>query len=387
MILQHDLLIPEEDGTLGGTASPENLLRLAAAAVQASARILVGTESDSGFARAAADIFCGGVAAMGGTAIFAPNITLPALSVASDVWDTPLLLHIADNRLRLLEAGLLPLSANVQHKLYQQSSPQWLAPVQFGDIITADGIQALFAARIRERLPSTIPVLPEIGTGSAALEAEMTRVLRGGHGEMLTLQFSSDGRRLAVFSRDCGWIFHERLLLLICAEYFAHGKDVALPYWMPHAAEQLAAQYHRNVLRYASCSDGSDAAARDLAKQQGFTLSAALLCADLLRMLAEKDTSLTERLAALPRCHTVRRIVSVAGDENNADTVKKWQNAHQAQQTDEGYLTDEPRGRALVRPSRSGKTVTLLAEAESMEAASELAGSICAELERLRTEA
>lgn len=379
MYLTEPMLTPEEDGLLSGTPTPENLMRLGASLPSVSPQLLIGAEPESAFAHAAAGMLAGAAAAAGGRCLLVPNATLPELSAASLAANVPLLLHVAEHRLRIYARGLLPLTAAQQDILLHQPHPAWLAPAQYGEVETAQGLTALFPTRILERLPAQFTVLPEISTGSAPLYRLMTRLLRGGRGAMLTMQLSADGRRLSVYGEECGWIFHEKLLLLNCQQRFAAGEDVALPYWMPHAAENMAAQYGRRVLRYASASDGTDGEARALALRQGFTLDATLLCADFLRMLATCGMSLEQWLESIPACHTVRRIVKLEGDtssEAEDNPLHRWQQQSHAAATAEGYLAEESRGRALVRPSRSGRTVTLLAEAATMEAASELAGDI-----------
>lgn len=384
MYQQNQRLMPEEDGLLSGTPSPENLLRLGAALASAAPQLLIGAEPDASFPDAAAGMLAGAAAAAGASVTLVPDATLPELSAASAAADIPLMVHIAEHRLRVFSKGMLPLNETQQSILLRQAQPQWLAPSLYGEIRSGSGLTSLYPSEILKRLPKQFTVLPEIATGSAPLHRLMTRLLRGGRGQLLTMQLSSDGRRLALYHTDCGWIFHERLLLLVCQQLFARGEDAALPYWVPRAAEDMARRCGRTVLRYASCSDGTDAEARALALCQGFTLDGTILCAEILRLLSEHGMSLKQWLSLLPDCHTVRRIVklpAVSDHETDESPLQKWQTASHATHTAEGYFTEESRGRALVRPSRSGRTVTLLAEAGSMEAAAELAGDITALLE------
>lgn len=378
MFQQSQPLLPEDDGVLSGTPTPDNLIQLGASLAAASAQILIGAEPDSAFSGAAAGILAGACAAAGSSAVLVPCATLPELSAASIAADLPLLVHLAEHRLRVFAKGMLPLTAAWQTLLCDQPQAEWCAPSQYGEVLNGSGLTSLFSARIRERLPDSFPVLPEITTGSAPLYRKMAQLLRGGRGQLLTIQLSSDGRKLALYHTDCGWIFHEKVLLLVCQQYFVQGKDVALPYWMPRAAEDMARKYGRNVLRYASCSDGTDNIARALALAQGFTLDAAILCAEFLRLLSEHRMSLKEWLRCLPPCHTVHRIVRL--DVRGGNSLQTWQANVNAAQTAEGYFAEDARGRVLVRPSRTGKTAALFAEADSIETASELAGDICARL-------
>lgn len=372
----HQPLIPEEDGLCCGARTPENLLRLGGALANTANTFLIGYEAEDSFPAAAANILAGAAASAGGSCTLVPDVTLPELSAASLAGDFPLLVHIAGQRLHIFAKGLLPLTAAQQEIIMQQKPPAWNPPALCGKIADGSGLGALFPAKIIERLPQPLPLLNEISTGSMPLYRLMNGLLRGGHGPMMTLQFSSDGRRLAVYTEECGWIFHEKLLLMVCQRYLEAGKAVALPYWMPRAAESLADQCGSTVLRYASCSDGSDIAARELAAKQGFTLDGTLLCAEFLRAYAEGGVSLKTWLSSLPACHTVRRIVRLGDEEKHP--LERWQTAWNASQTTEGLRAEAKNGSALVRPSKSGRTVTLLTEAATMEAAAEIAGDISA---------
>lgn len=377
-------LMPEEDGMVSGDLTPEHLIALGGILPTVSPQILIGSESDSAFSAAATGFLAGAAAAAGGSVTTLSHVSLPALSAASLVSHAPLLLHIADHRLRIFAHGMLPLTAKQQTLLLSPPQPVWNAPPLYGNIVNGNGLQTLCAPQLQKRLPQHIPVSVEISTASAALHSLMQPLLRQGRGNLMTLQFSADGRRLAVYTEECGWIFHEKLLMLMCLERLAAGEDAALPYWMPRAAEQMANAYQRRILRYASCSDGSDADARAMAVRQGFSLDGTILCADFLRAYAEKQISLREWLGMLPACHTVKRIVRIGSgrDAGKGDMLRELREKYAAFETAEGFFASSGKGNALVRPSRSGKTATLLTEADNMEAAAELAGDITALLEQ-----
>ena len=379
-----DRLLLEEDGLLSGRITPESAMRLGAVLAEASARCMIGFSPDSAFARAVAYTVCGAAAAAGGQTVLVPDCIPIELGAASIADDCDMILHIDEARMRMFARGLLPLTGIQTEILTAGKKTGWLQRTEYGSTADGEGLRMLYPKEVLRRLPSALRGMPEISTAAPRLYALCQRLFRGGRGELLTFQMSGDGRRVSLYTEKTGWVFYERLLLLLAGQYFAEGRDAALPYWMPRAAEELAANYHRRVLRYASASDGTDAEARALALRQGITLDAAVLCAEFLRMYAEHDGSLTEWLAQLPNSHTVRRIVKLSGAEDSTGVAKRCsaQGQWNTHWTAEGVIAEDARGQALLRPSRSGRSLTLWAEAQSMELAAELAGDLTALLEQ-----
>lgn len=370
--MKEDLsLLPEEDGMLRGDLTAGQLLRLGSGLSRAAVKCAVGYEPDSDYAKAAALTVCGGIAAAGGTAILVPECTAVELGAAASAGDCGVMLHTGENVSRCDARSLLPLTA-VQEELLCCGTPEQ-KHTEYGRIMDGKSLRLLYPAKVLSRLPEQINCLPEISTASPRLFELVSGFFRGKSGMPVTMQLSADGRRVSLYTERTGWIFYEKLMMLITMQHLRHGEDVALPYWMPQTAEQIAGSCGQRILRYASRSDGSDTEARRLAAEQGFTLDAVILCAEFLRYHAEEEPDLTRWLSALPPYYTVRRILRT---ERELDAAAQCGTFMQTTPTPEGLRAKDARGTALLRPSRSGKTVTLLVEAASMEAANELAGDI-----------
>ena len=75
----------------------------------------------------------------------------------------------------------------------------------------------------------------------------------------------------------------------------------------------------------------------------------------------------------LPPVYTVRRLLHKAEDTDAAAGCGTFM---QTQKTPDGLRAWDSRGQALLCPSASGRSVAMLVEAATMEAAQEIAGDI-----------
>jgi len=364
-------MLPEDDGILSSSLDMKQILQFGANLSQAAAKTAVGYAPDSEYAKAAAMTVCSGIASAGGTAILVPECTTVELGAAASAGECGVLLYAGENGCRCFARNLLPLTVAQENMICRNAAEQ--NPTEYGSILDGKSLRLLYPARILSHLPDKLSCMPEISTASPRLYDFALRYFRGSSGKPITLQLSGDGRRVSVYTERTGWIFYEKLLMLVTMQHLRNGEDAALPYWMPQAAEKMAGSYGQRILRYASHSDGSDQEARQLAADQGYTLDAVILCADFLRYFAEEEPDLTSWLAALPPYYTVRRILR---SEQEMRAAARCGSFMQTRRTPEGLRANDVRGTALLRPSRSGNSITLMVEAASMETANELAGDI-----------
>lgn len=365
-------ILPEED-FIDNTLTPEQLTALGAGLAHAASRTMIGY-ADSDYAAVCAMLLCGGIAAAGGETLFAQDCALPELSAGASAGDCGIIVHCGENGIRMLSRGMLPLTAAQEDAIRTGAAhPQWMEQSDCGSIASGKQLCAAYSARLQAHLPENMMLRPQLETASPRLRTLLTPIFRGGSGPQVTLRISADGRRASLYTEKTGWIFYEKLLLMCCQQYLMLGKDVALPCWVPHIAERMAAAHGRSVLRYASHPDGKDTEARRLANEHGFSLDGAVLCADILRMHAEMQPDLGAWAASLPPCYTVRRVLHA---DSAADALVRCSASMHAAQEPDGLRIRAAEGEALLHPARDSRTVSMLVEAASMEAASELAGWI-----------
>ncbi len=251
---------------------------------------------------------------------------------------------------------------------------------RFGDVMDLTGMAVLYRAALLGMAP----------LGLSGIEAGVQSDSRQIHiilGDVLTslgcnrteeplFFISADGKTVRM-RHGKAELAHHNLLTLCCIQEFLHGQDVSVPYEAPRILDALAEEYDRKVYRYFSCpADGGDAYAREMAGGQLWVTDALMLCVKFLSFLAEKEGKLEDLVQLLPRYQLASRQVPVDG--NPAGILGRFERRESTGIT-EGVLVDFDCGTALIRPSKNGRSVRILAECLSSETAEEL----CARVEEL----
>ncbi|MDR3345262.1 MAG: NTP transferase domain-containing protein [Oscillospiraceae bacterium] len=190
-------------------------------------------------------------------------------------------------------------------------------------------------------------------------------------GGRLTLRLNASGGRVGAWTRETGQQPFEKLLALCCLNEFRHGHSLALPSDAPLFLDTLARQNGCTLMRYLhSPSDGSDAAARKAAQSTPWTRDGLFLAVRLLAIMSNRGMSLAELLAELPTVH-VRQSFAHGNPSRLAELSGKTD--LEPLDAPEGFLLRKGLGRLLILPGKGGRRLRILAEAESMETAAELA--------------
>lgn len=171
-------------------------------------------------------------------------------------------------------------------------------------------------------------------------------------------------------------VSYEKLLAICCLNEMKNGRDIAVPYDAPMFLDELAQQHSRRVFRYLSTpADNSDSPARRLAAKQIFVRDALFLSVKLLSVMKERECDFEELLRELPDKYIARRTVSIGFSPSSlADLVGEEE--IDLKNSLEGIRLIRSSGKLLIVPERSGETVKILAEADTMEAADELCADI-----------
>lgn len=368
-------LTPEEDSISAAAMTPQDCLHLGAALAAASSRSLIGYAPDAPFAKACAMQIAGGIAAAGSEAVLVPECVLPELAPASSACAAGITVFCGEQRIICCARGLLPLT-HQQRDMLRNAPQHWQKRHEYGTVSDGAALRLLYPQQLRQILPDGMQITAELSTANPRLRMLWQNAVQGHPAAKQpseTFQLPDHGRTLSVYTLRGGWMFYDTLLLLITRDRLQKGRDVALPYFVPRIAERMAKEHGGRILRYLSDSDGSDADARALAAEQGFTLDALKLSAALLRLETETGDTLSALAKTLPPFHTVRRLVTA---ERELDACASCGTFLHTQQTPEGLRAQRGNAEALLRPSRSGHSLTVLVEAASMEAAQELTGDL-----------
>ena len=169
---------------------------------------------------------------------------------------------------------------------------------------------------------------------------------------------------------------YEKLLALCCLNEMKNGRDIAVPYDAPMFLDELARGCSRRVFRYLSTpADNSDSLARRLAAKQIFVRDALFLCVKLLSVMKERECTFLDLLGELPEKYIVGKTLSIEFSPSYLSDLVGEEEVD-LKNSLEGIRLIRSSGKLLIVPERSGETVRILAEADTMEAADELCADI-----------
>lgn len=244
----------------------------------------------------------------------------------------------------------------------------------FGTIKQCSGVNELYKLSLRHALPEKLNgINVSVNTSEpriAEICNELLAKINDKNGERLVFHISSDGKKISAYTEETGYVFYEKLILLCCLKCFQLGIDISLPHSFPTAADNLAVQYGRKVMRYSSYySDGTDIEARKVAQTLPFTTDATMLMLTVLDILTANRCTLKEAVSALPTFSATARFVPLEGNPSQA--LKKLCSTTPI--GGDGVVFSDNRGRVLIRPVRTGKGAMMFVESY----AAETAGEIC----------
>ncbi|MDR2686509.1 MAG: NTP transferase domain-containing protein [Oscillospiraceae bacterium] len=231
-----------------------------------------------------------------------------------------------------------------------------------------EGLEGIFA-----RAESPNPAVQD------SLEDTLSRLGCGtGRGPQLIL----DGTGVALTAEEDGQRFSaERLLAVCCQHEFRQGCDVALPYDAPETLDALAAHAGQGTLRYLSSpADQGDSAARRLSARQVWVRDGLFRAVKLLAIVKETGLSIAQLAAQLPPFYVESKSFALPCPPSMLQKLLAERDGGAVPEpAREGIVLRKQGGRILVTPGKSGRRVSVLAEAQSMEAAKEL----CEGIERI----
>lgn len=246
------------------------------------------------------------------------------------------------------------------------------------------GIKQIYMQSLLKLAPTGLTGMSVILKSANRIAGKMLTevLLRLGCGiaQGIKLHLSENGTRVSIMDNDAGYIWPEKVLGLCCLTQFEQGKDVALPFDAPKAIDMVAARYGKKVLRYLTCpADSSDSQARELAKTQPWVRDGLASAIMLLSYMKETGKTLPQLLKELPDFAQVSRSIRCQGNPGNIiKTLSRDRDKSNINQS-EGVGIKVGEGIVIIRPTKRGKSLVMLAEAANFETANEL----CDDLEKL----
>ena len=279
-------------------------------------------------------------------------------------------------KMKLCSGDGLPLSRSEERIIeggINRSEYRRAGFMHFGKIRNSAAITRLYRNMLEnaapKRLSSIRAVLNTSGSSVSNICEEILNRINSRDGKPVVFHIGGDGRGVSAYTDETGYVFEEKLMLIACRRRFELGKDIALPYNFPQAAEKLAEKFGRKVLRYSGCpSDPSDSEARRLASETPFVRDGAALMLAVLEALEEHGNFLAEEVYDLPEIAVSTRFIAI-----DKQPVKLLRSIFSEKQVSgDGVTIDDRRGRVLIKPVKTSKGVIMQVESYSAEIASEL---------------
>lgn len=194
------------------------------------------------------------------------------------------------------------------------------------------------------------------------------------NGEII-LSINENGTEISANSGGTEYDY-EKLLAVCCLNEMRNGRDIAVPYDAPGFLDALALDCGKKVYRYLSTpADNSDSLARRLAAKQVFVRDGLFLAVKLLSVMKERECTLEELIAELPEKYIIRKTVHIGFSPADIAGLVGEEDISLTNDF-EGIKLKREKGKLLIIPERSGDKVRILAEADTMEAATELCEGI-----------
>lgn len=192
------------------------------------------------------------------------------------------------------------------------------------------------------------------------------------HSDDIIFRMDESGTSLTAFSEKKNSIPYEKLLSVCCYNELRNGRDIALPFDAPMMLDMLASSCGRRAYRYLSSpADSSDSAARRLSSKQMWVRDALFMSVRILSIVKEREKTIEELYNELPEFYIARktfalhfppsRLAEFLGEEET-----------EIQDPREGIIVRRERGKIMITPSKNGRSIKVIAEADTMEAAVEM---------------
>jgi hypothetical protein len=300
--------------------------------------------------------------------------------------ESGLFVHSRDGRVSIVLRGEngLPPSASFINELEKRIEKRDFVFAADGDLRDVSDMSGVAAMYRREILRQTENELSELSCIVKCPNPKITSVLEDclyqlgcRTGSEITLKINAYGTLLSAFSRECGWVSHDRIAAIIIHWETACGRDVSVSFDSPKIYDDISDANGRRLYRYYHTPfDGTDGVSREKSRANPFMRDALLMAVRLLGIMCATGKSLKSLSDALPDFYVSRRKIPI---NISASDLRQKLSKQICGDTREGIAVTFDKGRVLLTPSRSGRNLKILSEAADYETSKEL----CSEIEKL----
>lgn len=368
-----------EDGIIGETntvITPEFAGRLGCAVSKLSESYIGVSCSGENAAETLKAALLSGISSTGKQCFDCGNASLPMLLHTAGLLNCDMVVHIsAKTRTDILiyNKGMLPLT-RVQERMLENAfnrgeylSASWN---NFSSINRFTGSMSLYNAMLESITGFSLPydIRLNCNNVTSSIYAPFLSKMSGGR-KKLMINLSDTMTSAVIETEDGIRADYTAMILLAITSELINGKDVALPFSFPQAADMLALRYRKTVHRFFSSSmDNRDKTARKIASEQPILYDGFVLAVTVLRYLSENSLSLEEALASLPKFSEEKRFIYIScPPQRILDKIPKGEPAE-----NEGITISKDKERVFIRSDKTGKGLYMFAESYGAETAAEL---------------
>lgn len=255
---------------------------------------------------------------------------------------------------------------------------------RFGSCKSADNMSEIYISHLKSALPEKLRgINVTVKTSSKKTADETDRLItpiNDINGEEIIFHFLDNVGKVTAYSEKTGYILYERLVLLCAKIHLEKNEDVAIPFTLPCAFDEMAGEYSAKLYRYfnSSCSSADNLARKLAAKEHNnFVHDGMYLIADILNYLTDKNISFSDAISDIPQFYSNERFVSLS---DNDEVSKNFLNEIKAKykRSDDGIVIRKNDARAIIKPMKRGRGLMLFVDAHKAETAS----AICDDIQR-----
>ena len=367
-------------GEAGVEITPEFCARLGAAAASLKCGKRVGVACGGGRAAVAfKSAFTAGVLSAGAQVWDFGEITEAQTSFSAAFCGLEMTAYISGGAvcsIKLLGEGGLPvirpvereLEGRLQREEYTRCS--WNAYREISDMT---GISLLYQQELYRCAPrglSGMSAQPKckLKQGARLFEDTLSK-LGCDIGDGMIMELSESGTALSIHDADAGTLNSDRVLAICCLIDIEEGYDLVLPYDAPQAAEEIAEKYGKTVKRYLLCpADASDKEIRQEAKVRFWMRDGIMAAIKILDYIKKTGRKLKEINSMLPQFSTITHTIEI--DEKPSRILSGFKS--DVKIPHEGVMLNRGGGSIMLKPSKRGNIIKIIAESVSTEAAEEL---------------
>lgn len=278
--------------------------------------------------------------------------------------------------IKLLEKGAMPTSRPVERALesaMNRGEYKRAMATQMGSVVDMQSVRELYAVELI-RMAGTS--LDGIGVNVKSSNMRIRQLMEDTLvrlgctlGEGISISIPANGTTVSFSYESKQYLFHERVLALICLSEFMRGESVAVPNTAPMVIDKLAEMHGQTVYRYNDCPcNDEDQHARQIAIGKPFLRDGLMMAVKLLAFMKTKNLSYDELVKLIPEFSVSSRLVSVS---ISPSVILKKLGCEKKIQS-EGVLVSKDGKSAFIRPVKSGKGLMIFSEAYQSETAVEI---------------